>query len=196
MSTPHSRLTRIEEKLLPFLRAPENPDCELYWAGIPAFPAPAAHRAWLIDFFARLTVELEKQFQIRGELFLQYKTIIEIERRFRQLSFDILPWPGLSRKPGASIPAQPTKEELEAAVRGAPFDVRKYFPDSCFWLRAPHPGAAGGVFWSGRHVDVLSQIRSGDQAARNSRTWRSLKKVFPQARFDKLEEMTKATTSR
>jgi hypothetical protein len=194
VSTTPSRLSRIEEQIWPFLRSPKDTGCELYWVGVPAFPAPATHRAWLIDFFIRFTAELEKQFQIRGEFFLQYKTIMDIEKRFRQLSFDINPWPGLTRKPGASIPSLPTKEELQAAMQGAPFDIKKYFPDSCFWLRAPLPkllpdffGLGGGsMFYLKADPNTKPpQIPHLDE----------LKKTFPQAKFDKLEEMVKSTAS-
>jgi hypothetical protein len=194
VSTTPSRLSRVEEKIRPFLRAPQDPGCELYWLGVPAFPIPSVQRAWLTDFFARFTKLIDEQFQIRGEFFLQYKTIIDIERRFRQLAFDISPWPGLTRKPDGSMPPPLDKQELQAAIGGAPFDIKKYFPDSCFWLRAPLPklleeffgiGGASMFYLKADPATKPPVIPHLDE----------LKKSFPDARFDKLEEMVKATVS-
>ncbi len=194
MSTPLSRLSRVEEKIRPFLRAPEDPGCELYWIGVPGFPPPVAHRAWLTDFFARFTARLEKQFGIRGEFFLQYKTILDIEKRFRKLSFETFPWPGLSRKPGAPMPNLPTKAELEGALRGEPFDIKKYLPESCFWLRAKLPMLLEEFFGLGG-ASMFYLKADPETKPPEIPHLEELKKTFPQAQFGKLEDMVKATAS-
>jgi hypothetical protein len=194
LSTRPSRLSRAEEKIQPFLRSPQDAGCELYWIGVPAFPMPTAHRAWFTDFFTRFSALLEKEAEIRGEFFLQYKTIIDIEKRFRKLAFEILPWHGLTRKPGASIPAPPTKEELEAATHGGAFDIRKHFPDSCFWLRAALPKLMNEFFGLG---GASMFYLKADPATKPPAIphLETLKGSFPEIQFGKLEEMFKATVS-
>jgi len=196
MSTTRIRLSAVRDQIRPFVRAREEAGCELYWIGVPAFPIPAEHAAWLCDFLTRLTVAVEKQYELRGEFFLQFKSIAPIEKRFRRLALEINPWPGFSHKPGATVvfPDPPPKEELQAAIQGAPFDVTKYFPDSCFWLRAPLPKLLQEFFgFGGTSMFYLPP----DPAAKAPEIpyLDELKKTCPDTRFDKLEEMLKATCS-
>jgi hypothetical protein len=196
LSTTRTRLSPIGEKTRPFIRASQDLGCELYWIGVPAFPMPAEHAAWLRDFFSRLTAALEEQFQLRGEFFLQYKTIIPIEKRFRKLALEINPWPGFTRKPGAAVafPDSPSKEKLEAAIHGAPFDITEYFPDACFWLRAPLLKLLQEFFGFGGGAMFYLKPDPGTKPPQIPYL-DELKKTCPDVRFDKLEEMLKATCS-
>ncbi len=178
----------------PFVRAEDNPGCELFWIGIPAFPAPLAHRTWLIEFFMRFNQAVAGELKVRGEFFLQFKTVVEIERRFRRLASEIAPWPGLSRRPGAKIPNPPTKEQLEAAIRGEPFDIRRHFPDACFWLRSEH-GRLFDEFFGLGGTSMYYLPPDAAAAPPVIPYLDELKLTFPQLDFNKLTRLTAATAS-
>lgn len=196
MSTTRMRLTPAGENIRPFRRAREEAGCELYWIGVPAFPIPAEHAAWLCHFLTLFTAAVEKQYELRGEFFLQFKSIAPIERRFRRLALDINPWPGLSRKPGESVvfPDPPPREETQAAIQGAPFDVTKYFPDSCFWLRAPLPQLLPEFFGFGG-TSMFYLPPDPDSTPPQIPFLDEIKILFPNLCLDKLNQMTKATFS-
>ena len=178
----------------PFVRAGESAGCELFWIGVPAFPAPSAHRAWLAEFITRLNAAVEREFAIRGEFFLQFKTVIDIDRRFRKLALEISPWPGLSRKPGARLPKPPSREQMKAILDGEPYDVRDYFPDSCYWLRANRDKLMAEFFGLG---GASMFYLPPDPAAAPPQIphLEELKETFPHLRFDKLEHMMAVTCS-
>jgi hypothetical protein len=196
LSTTRTRLTPIGENIRPFRRAREEAGCELYWIGVPAFPMPAEHAAWLRDFLVRLTAAVEKQFELRGEFFFEYKSVGPIEKRFRRLALEVHPWPGLFRKPGSTVvfPDAPPKEKLQAAVQGEPFDITQYFPDSCFWLRAPLAKLLPEFFgFGGASMFYLPPDPGAKPPEIPFRE--ELKILFPSLSLDKLEEITKVTCS-
>jgi len=114
------------------------PGCELYWISVSTFPPAGAERDWLTDFILRLHKHLAEQHGLRGEFFLQQKSIARIEKRFRKLALDLLPKLGLARRPNAPLPPPPTTEQLRAAVKGEPFDITDHMPDYCYWFHSPN----------------------------------------------------------
>jgi hypothetical protein len=178
----------------PFAKAGGDLGYELFWIGIPAFPAPSTHRAWLMDFIARFNKAVEKEFAVRGELFLQFKTVIEVERRFRKLAMEIFPWPGLSRKPGDRPPNPPSQKQMEEILDGKPYDVRDFFPDQCFWLRADHAKLMTEFFGLGG-ASMFYLPPDPNAAPPKIPYLDEIKKTMPNLQLDKLEEMNRATTS-
>ena len=183
----------IRRPYWPFMRAGKV-DCDLFWIGIPCFPPPAAHRAWLVDFITRFNAAVEKEFGIRAEFFLEFKALIPIEARFRKLASEIMPWPGLSRKPGAFPPKPPTKPQMEAILKGSAYDVRNFFPDTCVWLRADHAKLMAEFFGLGGAS--MFYLPPDPKATPPKVPYMDeMIRTFPQIRFDKLNAITRATCS-
>ena len=192
---PRDRVERIEggeRSLLPFLRAPASPGCELYWISVPVFPPSPPQRQWLVDFLPRLHASLAKEHGLRGEFFLQFKTVTQVEKRFRKLALDALPILGLARKPNAPMPPAPTKEQLEAAARGGSFDITAHYPDYCFWLRNPDLLMLLQEFF-GRGGSAIYYLKP-DPATKPVEVphMQEFRQLMPQLPFDKLGSITQA----
>jgi hypothetical protein len=142
-STPADR----SKELLPWRHAPKLTKCKLYWLPITSFPVPVAQRVWLLQFLERWTEIMKADFQLRTEVFLQYKIVHpNLSKPLLNTMMDFIPIMGLGRKPGESAtPAFPSKEEIEAMTksmfdtlkREEPFilpDATKYMPDYSYWF--------------------------------------------------------------
>ncbi len=135
------RLTPVDRarELQPWRRAQEMTRCALYWLPVRTFPAPAEQLQWQQQFFDRLFALSAKKFGLRVEVFLQYKTAVDVNEALQKTAMQFSPLLGLSRKPGAKLPAMPTYEELhedpEACLRGEKkIDIKKYLGDYCYWF--------------------------------------------------------------
>jgi hypothetical protein len=181
-----------EAELRPFIRSPQDPDCELYWISVPLFPAGAGSRSWLIDFFVRLDTALMEHCQIRGEFFLQFKTVGQVEKRFRKLAPQLFPQIGLSRRPNAPLPRPPTLEQLQAAMDGAAFDVTAHYPDYCFWLRHPEVASLLKEFF-GIGGSAMYYLKP-DPATKPIEIpyWKELCSLMPQMPAGKMEALIRA----
>lgn len=160
-----------------------------------AFPIPTAQRAWLIDFSRSLAAALAKEPGLRGEFFLSLKTVHLVEKRFRKLAIDLLPILGLARKPNAPLPPMPTKEQLEAAARGEPFDINQHIPDYCYWLRHPDLATLLGEFFG--HGGSAMFYLKADPATKPPEIpyLDEIRPLFPKMDFDRLLAMTQAGLS-
>jgi len=177
----------------PFLRARESPLCELYWVGVSVFPVGVSQRAWLREFFVRLNTALKQEHGLRGEFFLQYKTVALVEKQFRKVAMDLFPQLGLARKPNASMPLPPTREQLEAAARGkGDLNITQHFPDYCFWLRHPDLLKLLEEFFGlgGAAMFYLKPDPATQAMEIPFKT--EMQKLFPQMPFDKMEAMMQA----
>jgi hypothetical protein len=86
-------------------------------------------------FFDRLMDLLTSQFELRIELFLQYRTAQKILPHFLKMSHAFSPMVGLNRKPGATFPPRITKEALEPVAKGEKeFNLHEWIPDYCYWF--------------------------------------------------------------
>ncbi len=185
--------TSTSKEYWPFVKAESYADCELLWIGVPAFPMPSAHRAWLIEFILRFTQAAQTGIAVRGEFFLEFKTVIELERTFRRLVIETAPWAGLSRRPNTVPPGAPDRKRLEDISKGAPYDVKEFFPDSCFWLRGDLAKLLGEFFgYGGGSMFYLPP----DPAAAPPKIpyMDELKLTFPQIDFAKLNHITNVTS--
>lgn len=186
--TPQSRLQPIPERTLdPFSKATGLSGFELYWIPVAAFPPRAGQRAWLLHFFPRLHKMLVADYGVRGEFFLQQKSVVPVEKRFSKLATELLPKLGLARKPGASLPPPPTKEQLRGALDGKAFDIQNHMPDYCYWMRHPDlPALLADFFGFGGSA---MHYMKPDPATKppDIPLLEELRKLFPQMQFDKLE---------
>jgi hypothetical protein len=135
------RLTPVDRsrEILPWRRATELRRFAVYWLPVRGVPAPAEQRVWQQAFFDRLFALTAKKMGLRVEVFLQFKTAMEVNDLFQKTAMEFNPLLGLSRRPGAKLPAMPTHEELhedpDACLRGEKkIDIRKYLADYCYWF--------------------------------------------------------------
>jgi hypothetical protein len=101
------RLSDKDHHLRPFLRAHECEGCELYWVGVASFPIPSSQRAWLSCFLSRFTENMGSELQLRGEYFLQFKAVNQIQKRFRLFASQLMPQAGLPANQVASACLRP-----------------------------------------------------------------------------------------
>ncbi len=192
-TTRENRLEPIPERSVhPFLRAPDLKECELYWISVSGFPPPAAQRTWLLDFFPRLSKMLADEQGLRGEFFFQQKNIVPVEQRFRKLAPELLPKLGLSRRPGAPLPPPPTKDQLEAGVRGEPFDIMSHMPDYCYWMRNPDAPKLIADFFGLGGASMFYLKPDPATTPPDVSVIDELQKAFPQMQWDKLKMMLNA----
>lgn len=113
--------------------------CFLYWIPVTSFPAPIEQRAWLLNFFERLSGFLKDSEGLREEVFFQFKEFFDLRNQFLNHQVEFHPMIGLSRRPGAPLPDFPSEEEVAEISREvlrtmkAP-DATKYMPDYCYWF--------------------------------------------------------------
>jgi len=188
------RLQDADPDLSPLLRAPDCEGCELYWIGVASFPIPSAQRSWLAIFLDRTTKALASELELRGEYFLQFKTVSQIEKRFRQLAAQLFPQAGLARKPdGGPLPARPSLAQLKAAANGAPFDPMGHIADYCYWLHSSDLPMLLGEFF-GLGGSAMYYLKP-DPATKPPEIpyLKELAEVCPQVSFDRLSELLKLT---
>lgn len=126
-------------ELLPWRRAYELTRCSLYWIPVTGVPAPAGQRQWLLEFHNRLEALLGKTYGLREEIFLQFKTAMDLMDAFHKTSRDFSPLLGLGRRPGSQIPKLPTEEELnrdlDKYVSGEKqINVKEIIADYSYWF--------------------------------------------------------------
>jgi hypothetical protein len=121
--------------LRPWKKAAAITECNLYWLPVSSFPVSVAQRQWLLAFFDRFSEVLELEFGLRLEVFLQMKTFLAVREKFLETAGEFGPLMGLSRRPGAPLPALPTEKDLELMKNGRKqFDMNEYSPDYCYWF--------------------------------------------------------------
>lgn len=130
-----------EKDYLPWVRAWKMEDCFLFWLGVAEFPCSPEEKQWAIEFLSRFSSRLSEEHSLRGEVFLQYKTIGEADaKEFLKYRRKCLTLMGLGRRPGASIPTLPTGEDLQKIVKdGKPFDLNQWVGDYSYWFIMKQP---------------------------------------------------------
>ena len=130
------RLSSADRKeILPWQRAESMTRCSLYWMPVSGFPAPAAEKAWLLQFTTRLGARLKSEFKAEPWVFLQYNTALTVHDDFVRRSREFMPLMGISRRPGAELPNMPSKEDLQAALdEKRMLDVKQYTEDYAYWF--------------------------------------------------------------
>lgn len=126
---------RRDQEILPWRRARELERCSLYWLPVSNFPVPPDQRQWLLQFLDAVSNSAKDRFGLRSEVFLQYKSTIDLATRFQKLTFEFLPMLGLGYRPGSKIPSFPSHEELKRMADGeAKFDLKDWVADYCYWF--------------------------------------------------------------
>lgn len=150
MQMPDDAATRLErrkrlskpQELRPWVQAEEQQlSCALYWLPVSGWPARAAERAWLLEFFTRFQAELESSASLRGEVFLEYKSVQgELVDEFFRYTQKNLKLMGMARHPGEPLPAFPSPEEIRRLLEGKrEVDVRDWVAEFTYWFVAKQP---------------------------------------------------------
>lgn len=134
------RLSEVKtlRHLLPFVRATAIEDISLYWLPVSEFPISFRQRAWILEFFDQLTLDLKKDKQTI-ETFLQLKyTRTELNERFTNTLMEYRPMTGLLLAPGGQLPRNPTaleiKELSENPGEDGTIDINHMAPDYAAWF--------------------------------------------------------------
>src|SRR5579863_2339429 len=131
------RLSPVDRTLdlHPWRRAQALTRCFLYWMPVSCFPIAAQERAWLMEFFNRFVELAATQFELRGEAFLNFKTVEELRIPFIKTASEFSPILGWTRQPGSQLVAMPPQEEIKEILRsGNKFDVTGIIQDRCYWF--------------------------------------------------------------
>ncbi|HUA21504.1 MAG TPA: hypothetical protein VMB25_22315 [Bryobacteraceae bacterium] len=127
-------------ELLPFRRAAQLESCLLFWLPVRAFPIPVNQRTWLLHLLHSIDELLTNDFGLRGEMFLQYKTVSSVQKAFLRKVREFQPMLGLSRRPGAPLPEMLTKERLDAVIKnGQSLSINDSVPDYSYWFLTKSP---------------------------------------------------------
>ncbi|MFZ0731909.1 MAG: hypothetical protein WAM79_06265 [Candidatus Sulfotelmatobacter sp.] len=131
------RLTPIDRDadLYPWRRAHGLTWCFLYWIPVASFPVPTSQRHWLMIFLDRISSLLATQFDLRSEVFLQYKVLYpNLMKIFVNSAVDFGPLPGLGRKPGSQIPPPITEQDIQDMMDGKKYDFNEWVADYSYWF--------------------------------------------------------------
>ena len=122
---------------LPWRRAESLDRCFLYWVPVNSFPVPARQRTWLLQFLDGLEANGAKQMGLRGEVFVQVKTLQpeETKKAFIETAPQFNPIIGLGRHPGKAIPPTVTMDDLQQFSKDiSKFNVNDHVADYCYWF--------------------------------------------------------------
>lgn len=137
-----------DRDFLPWVRAQDLSGCSLFWLPVRSFPLSFEEKQWLTRFQERLAARLEGDFDLRAELFFQYKAVTP-ERsndflRYRQKCMVLM---GLGRRPGAELPTLPDAEQLREMVqRGDTLDLNDWVGDYLYWFVMKQPARQRELF--------------------------------------------------
>lgn len=144
VALPAGRRSRLEPldcsaELLPWRRARELESCQLYWMPATSLPLPFRQRQWLLHFAQEFSSTIAAKRETLPQLFLQMKVIYpDLRDAFIQSSRQFCPMMGLSRRPGAPLPAIPDARYAEDLQKGKlAYDHKALQPDYCYWFVYP-----------------------------------------------------------
>jgi len=133
----HQRLTPAPDAadVYPWQRADTFAQCSLYWAPVSSFPVPEHERVWFLEFLDLLVPKLKEDHGLRTEVFLQYRAVPAVKDKFLKLAKEFSPVLGLSRRPGFTLPRQPSVQDVKLIVSGQKkFEADEFTPDYCYWF--------------------------------------------------------------
>lgn len=144
---PDGRLTPIDRsrELLPLQKAEKLTRAALYWVPIEKIPLSKGRRTWQLEFFKRFEAAVTAEFELRPELFVDYKTLLyhdELKEEFLRHALEFRPHQGLARRPAEEItfPDVPNEEELlEMIDERKMADVGDYIANYAYWLLGKAP---------------------------------------------------------
>lgn len=130
-----TRLEAVREvSLYPWTKSYEQTGCHLYWTPFSMPKNSPRQREWVIAFAERLEAELAKLSKAEPAFFLQLKVINDyLSQPFYTRIREISPIMGLSRRPGAPLPAAPDQKYIEGLQTGKiKYDHQALQPDYCY----------------------------------------------------------------
>lgn len=138
--TTLERKTRLEpattdSDLRPWHKSETQAGCHLYWMPFTS-PASFMQRRWALEFFRRFRPAVCEKTGTAANLFLQMKVIYpELSDSFIRTSPEFMPVTGLSRRPGAPLPALPDAAYIERLQKGKEtYDHKGMQPDYSYWF--------------------------------------------------------------
>lgn len=140
-----ARRTRLSEPqdFHPWVRAVEEllPGCALFWLPVSSWPVRYEERAWLLEFCERFQQVLERSAGLRGEVFLEYKSVqgelVDPFFRYTQKSLKLM---GLGRHPGQVLPSLPSPEEIRRLIESKKeINVRDWIAEYTYWFVGKQP---------------------------------------------------------
>ena len=125
----------------PWVLAEQMNDCHLFWLPVSGFPMRHEEKTWLTEFQSRLIARLEEKYDLRTEIFLQYKSLTDgLGDAFLKYRRQCLTLMGLGRKPGGTIPSLPTAAQLRMIAREEKaFDIDQWVGDYSYWFIMKQP---------------------------------------------------------
>lgn len=136
-TTYHRRAQRDEQKerLYPLQKAFSHPQYWLYWIPASLFPLPFGQKQWLMQFLDRFLIMVSKEFKLRPEIFLQFKTVHpDLLDPFMASAMQFSPITGLSLRPGDKLRPLPNRDEISPVLEAGKFNIRDYVSDYCYWF--------------------------------------------------------------
>jgi len=152
------RLTPVDRdaELAPWRGARELTRCSLYWMPVSGFPIGLVQRTWLLRFLERLASVLSDRFELRREIFLQFKTVPEIMDPFLRNAQEFQPILGLSRRPGAAITRVPDPATLKRMVEeNGEVKFNEITPDYCYWFLRKSGAKQLEAFWGHGGISAI-----------------------------------------
>jgi hypothetical protein len=189
------RPLQTAKDLLPLRKASVS-DCHLYWIPVSAWPVPTREREWLLLFLAQTNTLMETSRGLRGEFFLDYWTAREVERPLLKNAIELLPFPGLARRPGAPLPKAPTGDELQEAGHGdRGFDMAKHTPTYCYWFMNKDFNRLLPLFFGHGGVSMIYLAPDPGTIPPKIPYREEISELFPGLPLEKLEAMNAATAA-
>jgi hypothetical protein len=163
---------------------------------VTSWPIPSGQKAWLSQFLAAVNAFLSSEAGLRGEFFLDYQTVQQVERNFLRHSVELLPYLGLARRPGASLPDRPTDEELKDAAKvGKELDFADYTPTYSYWFLNKDLSRLLPLFFGHGGTSMIYLARDPNAVPLKIPYVDEIKQIIPGLPLDKLEAMSSAATS-
>lgn len=186
------RLTPMDRSkdLYPLRRANETRSSFLYWIPVTAFPIPALQRDWLMTFLDALNALVTGRLGLRTEVFLQYKSVMDLQRAFQRTAMEFGPIMGLSRRPGTTLESSPTMDDIAPVLEGRrKFDLKDWTPDYVYWFHNKSQRRQREEFFGYGGLTMISMKPDPKTVAPKlpfTDTFRKKHKIFQQVDVDSL----------
>ncbi|GGG97470.1 hypothetical protein [Silvibacterium dinghuense] len=147
ISVPSPRMARERlsdpKEYRPWIRADSSllADTALFWLPVSSFPVREQEKAWITEFLNRLSLNLQNDFGLRGEIFFQYKAIAPgLTETFRSYGLKCMKLMGLGRFAEEELPSFPSPEEIKKMVEeGKTIDFRDWLGNYMIWFVSKQP---------------------------------------------------------
>lgn len=117
------------------------PEVLLFWLPVSGFPLQHDERTWLSEFLTRLSQRLERDAGLRGEIFLQFKSVEgELVDRFFHYTQKNLKLMGVGRRHNEPLASFPSPDEVRKLLEdGKQVDIKQWIGEFTYWFIAKQP---------------------------------------------------------